>query len=83
MIACHLAKSKNVNYLFADRTFSSLSEVARIGFSPSARFFFNLINDWNYDSTNAFTEATCYKVLACDPKDQMIQYSSSLMVGVA
>jgi hypothetical protein len=28
MIAVHLAKAKKVDFLFADRTFSSLSEVA-------------------------------------------------------
>lgn len=57
MVACHIARTKNVNYLFADRTFSSLSEVANTGFSRMARFFFNLINDWNYDSAEAFIEA--------------------------
>lgn len=83
MIACHLAKSKSVNYLFADRTFCSLSEVANVMFNSTVRFFFNFINDWNYITTEAYTEVNCYKVLACDPKDDIIQYASSLMVGVA
>lgn len=83
MIACHLAKSKAVDYLFADRTFCSLSEVAKIMFNSSARFFFNLMVDWNYDSSEAFTDVTCYKILACDPNDEIIQFASSLMVGVA
>jgi hypothetical protein len=83
MFACHLARTKQLNYLFADRTFSSLSDVAHFGFSRAVRFAFNLLNDWNYDSMEAYIETNCYKVIACDSKDEVLPYLSSLKVGVA
>lgn len=78
MFACHLARTKNLNYLFADRTFASLSEVARVGFSGLAKFLFNLITDWNYESTQAYIDTTCYKVMAADPRDEVIPFLASL-----
>jgi hypothetical protein len=78
MFACHLAKSKNLSYLFADRTFASLSEVARVGFSGLAKFLFSLITNWNYDSTLAYIDTQCYKVMAGDPRDEVIPFLASL-----
>lgn len=68
--------------LFADRTFSSISNIATIGFSKYARFLFNFITSWNYDSAASYVDCTYYKVLAMDVKDELIPYLSSLKVEV-
>jgi len=46
-IACHLASKKQLDFLFADRTFSSLSTVGAKSFGSKLRFLFNLLTDWN------------------------------------
>ncbi|KAM3127781.1 hypothetical protein pb186bvf_020110 [Paramecium bursaria] len=82
MVACHLGKTKKAQFLFADRTFSSISSIATVGISKVARFMFNLITSWNYDSAEAYIQCPYYKVLAMDPKDKIIPYLSSLKVEV-
>lgn len=78
MIAVHVAKTRKIDFLFADRTFSSLSTVAELGFSKVARFLFNLLTDWNYDSSLHYTDVTSYKLIAYDPRDEVIPVLASL-----
>jgi hypothetical protein len=83
MVACHLAQSRSLDFLFSDRTFSSLSAVCHWAFNSTLTVFFNLINSWNYDSSAAFISFGGYKVLACDHRDEIIPYMASLKVDVA
>ena len=82
MVACHLAKAKELNYLFSNRTFSNLSEVSKWGFSKPISILFNLLTNWSYDSSQAFIDSTGYKILGYDPNDEVIPYMASLKVGV-
>lgn len=82
MVACHLGRTKQGTLLFADRTFSSISEIATIGFTKYARVLFNLLTSWNYDSAISFAECPYYKILAMDVGDEVIPYLSSLKVSV-
>ena len=38
---------------------------------------------WRAANDQNFLRATCYKVMACDPEDDIIDYYSALMSGVA
>jgi hypothetical protein len=78
MVACHVGKTRKIQYVFSDRTFSSLSEVAKWGFSRLVRFFLNLLTNWTYDSSLAFIECNAYKVIGYDPYDEVIPFMASL-----
>ncbi|CAD8138849.1 unnamed protein product [Paramecium octaurelia] len=82
MVACHLGRVRQCNLLFADRTFSSISNIAQVGFSKYASFLFKLLTSWNYDSAKSYVECQSYKILALDQKDEVIPYLSSLKVDV-
>ena len=38
---------------------------------------------WRASNDENFLKATCYKIMACDPEDDIIDYYSALMSGVA
>ncbi|CAD8132669.1 unnamed protein product [Paramecium octaurelia] len=82
MVACHLGRVRQCNLLFADRTFSSISKIAQVGFSKYASFFFKLLTSWDYNSAKSYVECQSYKILALDQKDEVIPFLSSLKVDV-
>ena len=84
VIATHLARRGYTDFLFADRTFSSLGRVTRYTIGKWAQkalpmFTFksdiNLVNDYIYTS--------CYKVMGNDVNDEVINDIASLKCGVA
>jgi len=84
-VACHLSNNPNVEFVFADRTFSSLDSVVRDDFGPILRFFYNLftLGRWKMKASKAYLSCEKYKVLSGDPQDEMIPDLSSLKNGVA
>ncbi|CAD8061629.1 unnamed protein product [Paramecium sonneborni] len=82
MVACHLGRVRQCNLLFADRTFSSISRIAQVGFSKYASFLFKLLTSWDYNSAKSYVECQSYKILALDQKDEVIPFLSSLKVDV-
>ncbi|CAD8053660.1 unnamed protein product [Paramecium sonneborni] len=82
MVACHLGRVRQCNLLFADRTFSSISKIAQVGFSKYASFLFKLLTSWDYNSAKSYVECQSYKILAVDQKDEVIPFLSSLKVDV-
>ena len=84
MVATHLARKGLVDFLFADRTFSSLDEVPFYSMGNWAKWGMRIFTLWQaLDSTEAYIFANCYKVIAQDPNDEVIQDNSSLKTGVA
>lgn len=83
MVACHLAKHANLEYLCADRTFSTLTSVARLSFGPILGKIYLWVTGWSDDSSPNFKDANCYKVLLFSPNDEVIPLLASLRVGVA
>ena len=79
-IACHLANNPNVEFVFADRTFSSLENVVRDDFGPALWFVYNLftLGRWKLQVSKKYLNSDKYKLLAGDPKDTMIPDLSSL-----
>jgi alpha/beta superfamily hydrolase len=82
-VACHLANKCGANFLFADRTFASLSQAAYYNFGRCAYIGFKASRKEDIDVAWNFLEAKCFKVLSCDPKDLMINDLGSLKAGVA
>jgi len=82
--ACHLAARHPdvIRYLVADRTFSTLSRVAKCTFGKWAAAALALSATWA-DNARGFAQATCYKVLVCDPKDGLIPDQSALRTATA
>ena len=82
-IATYLANKCNLNFLFADRTFSSLSQAALYNFGKVAYFGFKIASSEDIDSVSNYLDTKCYKVISSDPKDLMINDLASLKAGVA
>ena len=82
MVASYVAYSKKLDFLCADRTFSSFGEIAL--FRLGLRFcrLFRLVTDWDYLVVPAYMEAKCYKVITNDIKDEVIPYLASIKNGV-
>ena len=81
-VACFIAHRCEADFLFADRTFSSLLEVALFKYG---KFAFWLINFFCSDcsAVNDYLAAKCYKLISCDSKDEMIPDLASLKSGAA
>lgn len=82
--ACHLAQSHPdvVKILIADRTMSTLAEVAKYTFGNWAVKGLSLSATWA-DNFRHYAKAKCYKVMICDPKDATIPDLASLRTAVA
>ena len=83
-VACHLSNNPQVDVIFADRTFSSLDSVVRDDFGSILRFAYNFftLRYWKMHCAQKFLKSTKYKILSCDPKDEMIPELASLKNGV-
>ncbi len=63
LVAMHLGNYKNgLNFLFADRTMSSLSDVANFGMSKTFKILFKLLTSWDYSLSPAYLNSNCYKL---------------------
>lgn len=82
LVACHIAAKLHLDLLVADRTFGSLEAVAEHGFHPVAGWLLRNVRWWGDVTAYNFVEAECYKVVTCDPNDEMICENSSLKAQV-
>ena len=82
-VACHIARNCKVEFLFADRTFSKLTDVPLISFGKLARWMFLGLTCFNDDVAADFIEAKCYKIVGWDPEDTIINELCSLKLGVS
>jgi len=88
---CHLASK--VDMIIADRTFADLEQVIDRKFMglPAVVLFNLTAIGWNSDNVQGYLasdidderQINCYKVIACDPQDEMIDSHASLLLGVA
>jgi len=82
LVAAHLARWKNIDFLCADRTFESLFKV---GSHVAGRFLavlYRFITLWSDQVSTDYLEASCYKILTFDPRDEVIPFLCSLKHGV-
>jgi len=78
-----LGRFCKLDFVFCDRTFSGLEMVARYGFPKVARYPLKIFRNWIKDYSDNFFKIKCYKILSCDPLDEMINNLGSLKLGVA
>ena len=81
-IATYLANSRQLDFLVADRAFSSLVNVVKYGFHGVVSWIFLFITWWNYTSSGDLIDTKCYKVTTFDSKDDVIPSLGSLAFGV-
>lgn len=82
-VACYLAAQCRLDFLFADRTFSSLAHTARFGFGRAAQMLLRLFAGKSPDSVADYLTASCPKFLSADPSDDIISDLASLKAGIA
>lgn len=82
IVTTHIARAKNIDYMCADRTFASLSSVAEISFGDILAKIFRLSTLWDDQIARDYLQANCYKIITCDPKDEIIHMMASLKYGV-
>ena len=84
LIAAHLARKNLVDFLFADRTFYSLEDVPIYSMGLWAKWAMKIFTWWSdVDATRDYIFANCYKVIAQDANDEVINDAVSLKTGVS
>ena len=83
MVACHIARTCDVNMLVCDRTLTSLDSVAGRLLGRWASFGLRQLVRWRTDVCSDYMAAGCPKVVLQDAEDEVISYPSSLREGVA
>lgn len=83
-VACHLAKTQNVDMIIADRTFSSLGSMVKALYGKHLFRLFSFFTFcwWNLWNDEKYLFANCYKLIACDPMDEIVIESCSLKQGL-
>lgn len=81
--ATHLARACDLDFLFADRTFSTIGDITRYNFGQVAFYPFQIFGPVDTDSAGDYISVGCYKVLSADPRDDMIDDLASLKSGAA
>mmetsp|Transcript_11462 Transcript_11462/g.22508 ORF Transcript_11462/g.22508 Transcript_11462/m.22508 type:complete len:695 (+) Transcript_11462:675-2759(+) len=83
-IATHVAQVCPVDFLFADRSLTSLADVAKYNFGCIAEvLLYVFAPDWRFNSAEKFLGSTCFKLISSDPKDAVISDLASVKTGVA
>jgi hypothetical protein len=83
-IASHVANTCKLDFVFADRSLTSLADVAKYNFGWLAQvLFFFFTPDWRLNAAEKFIGADCFKIISADPKDSVINDLASLKTGVA
>ena len=82
IVAAHIAKTKQIDFLCADRNFSSLSRLGRINYGPYLASAYKYLTMRIDDISTDYLESNCYKVLIFDPKDEVVPLLASLKYRV-
>ena len=84
LVATHLARKGLVDFLFSDRTFYSLEAVPVYTMGAWAKWAIKIFTMWKeIDGTEDYIFANCYKVIAQDPNDEVINDNASLKTGIS
>lgn len=67
-----LALSCNADFLFCDRTFTSLGKTVLYGFGFIPFIIFKIFGSRDYSIVKDFVDCKCYKLISSDPDDTMI-----------
>lgn len=84
LVACYLGRKGLVDFIFADRTFSNLDNVPIYSLGAWAKWSMKFFTFWkDVDATRDYIYANCYKVIAQDPSDEVINDNASLKTGIS
>ncbi|OMJ78947.1 hypothetical protein SteCoe_21119 [Stentor coeruleus] len=83
IVATHIARIYEVDFLFVDRSFDRLNEVVKYSFGKWATVIMKLVSRWDTNSALDYLYVNCYKIISADPQDNMINDLVSLKSGVA
>ena len=74
-----------IKALIVDRTFGEFDKLseARLKGGCTRKLFQILSCNWKALNDVNFSRAQCYKIVTCDPKDDVVDNFSNLAVGVA
>mmetsp|Transcript_31345 Transcript_31345/g.28534 ORF Transcript_31345/g.28534 Transcript_31345/m.28534 type:complete len:148 (-) Transcript_31345:1439-1882(-) len=67
MIANHIANTKEIDFLFADRTFYCISKVGEHSFSKKLTTLYRQLTLWDDVVISDYLDSKCYKVMTYDP----------------
>jgi hypothetical protein len=81
--ASFLGRIGVVDFIFLDRTFKDLLSFPN-QYSEYLPSVFQFITMWdNPDNASNYLYTSCYKVISCDPNDDVISDSISLKTGLS
>lgn len=83
MVASYIGSKNPISFLFTDRTFCSLPDLVHSRIRPLNKYVFKCLSRWEDNTMGDFVSAECYKVLSCDPNDEIIPEKASLKGGIA
>jgi hypothetical protein len=83
VIACHLARRCEIDFLFIDRGFGRLSQVVEYSFGRWARYLLKVISRWDIDCSADYLYVNCYKLISADSQDTTINDLISIKSAVA
>eukprot|EP01017_Pseudomicrothorax_dubius_P049604 TRINITY_DN9244_c0_g1_i15.p1 TRINITY_DN9244_c0_g1~~TRINITY_DN9244_c0_g1_i15.p1 ORF type:complete len:561 (+),score=65.23 TRINITY_DN9244_c0_g1_i15:879-2561(+) len=81
LVSTHVGATQNVDFMYADRTFSSLSSVVRVKFGSFLEVFFDIITWtlWKVDNTKNYLASPSYKVFSQATEEKVIPTKASLL----
>lgn len=82
IVAAHIAKTKHIDFLCADRNFTSLSRLGRVRYGPYLASAYKYLTMRVDDISTDYLDSNCYKVLIFDPKDEVVPLLASLKYRV-
>ncbi|EAS07115.3 alpha/beta hydrolase family protein (macronuclear) [Tetrahymena thermophila SB210] len=83
LVAAHLGAHRKIDFLYVDRSFSCISDIAYFTMFRVFKFVVRFLTNYDLWSPFNYVNANCYKVLSYDPNDEAIGYMSSMMNGVS
>lgn len=73
----------DVKFVIAERTFGKMTDVVNNLVGPYLTLLYKYIYDKYYDSSYSYYKGKCVKILTNSVDDEMINFPSSLLVGVS
>ena len=83
-VAAHLSKSQGVEFVLADWTFMSLNSMVKQMHGKYLWFGYQIatFGQWGMDIVEKYVYSNCYKVVACDARDELVVEAGSLKIGI-
>ncbi|KAL4483297.1 hypothetical protein ABPG72_007939 [Tetrahymena utriculariae] len=83
LVAAHLGAHRKIDFLYIDRSFSCISDIAYFTMFRVFKFVVRFLTNYDLWSPFNYVNAKCYKAMSYDPNDEAIGYMSSMMNGVS